>query len=159
MPGQGKGFSAVFQAVAITAAQDLLSLLATSTTPLELTYVEIGQSSDFGDAAAENLRIRIRRGMTTVGSGGTAPAMNALNPRETLAAATATARANDTTAASGGTIVEMYEGIWNVAVPFIWMPPPELRDVCDISTRIAVNLVSTPADSLTVSGVIKWREL
>jgi len=158
--GHGRIYTSVFQAVAVTAAQDLLSLLATSTAPLELIYASISQSSDAGDAQDELLRIRIRRGMTTVGSGGSAPAMSPTNPRETLAAASATCRANDTTAASAGTIVEMLEETWNVrSGPWIYFPAPEARIHCDISTRVAINLPAAPADSLTMSGTIIWREL
>ena len=159
MGSQGRVFTSVFQAVAVTAQQDLLSLLASSSVPLELIYASITQSSDAGDAQDEMLRVRIRRGMTTVGSGGTTPAMNPADPVNALVAATATCRANDTTAASAGTIVEMLEEAFNVRAGWIYMPVPEARIVCNVSTRIAINLVTTPADSLTMSGTIIWREL
>lgn len=153
----GRLYTSCFQAVAVTAGQDLLSLLATSTVPLKIHYFSCGQSSDAGDAQDELLRIRFRRGMTTVGSGGSAPAMNPLDVRE-LTAATATARANDTTPASIGTIVEIWEECFNVRSGYIFMPTPELRPTIGISTRGAFNLPSAPADSLTMSGTIVWEE-
>lgn len=152
----GRRYTAVFQAVAVTAAQDLLSLLAPAGTKLKLISCRIGQSTDFGDAQAENLRIRIRRGMTTVGSGGTAPAMIPVDPSD--GAAVAVARANDTTPASGGTIVECFEETFNAQIGWVYLPVPEERIECAVSTRIAVNLVAAPADSLTMSGTICWEE-
>jgi hypothetical protein len=153
----GLMYSAVFQAVAVTAAQDLLSLLTTSACPIRLHYFSCGQGTDVGDAAEEILRIRIQRGMTTVGSGGSAPA--AVPLIRGGRAATATPRANDTTAASGGTIEQVWEENWNVRTQYIWMPTPEMRPDCDVSMRIAFNLVGAPADSLTLSGTIVWEEL
>lgn len=153
----GRVYTSVFQAVAVTAAQDLLSLLATSTQRLRVLEFRLGQSTDFGDAADELLRIRFRRGMTTVGSGGTTPAMNPADPRE-LIAATATCRANDTTAASAGTIVEMMEECFNVRAGYLWVPTPKCELIIDISTRGAFNLPAAPADSLTMSGSITWQE-
>jgi hypothetical protein len=153
----GRLYTSVVQNVAVTAAQDVLSLLASAAVPLKLHYFSLSQSSDVGDAAEELLRIRIRRGMTTVGSGGTTPAMNPVSVLESVAA-TATCRANDTTAASAGTIVELWEECWNVRAPYIWLPTPEMRLSCNVSTRIAFNLPSAPADSLSVSATIVWEE-
>lgn len=157
MSGAGRMYTAVFQAVAVTAAQDLISLLATASVRIRLYAVYLGQSTDFGDAAEEQLRIRIRRGMTTVGSGGTTA--TPVDYRNSGTAAVSTARINDTTAASAGTITEVHEETWNVRSPFIWLPTPEMRPVCDVSTRIAINTPSTPADSLTISGTVYFEEM
>lgn len=153
----GRFYTSVFQAVAVTAAQDLLSLLAPAATILKVHYFSCGQSSDAGDAQDELLRIRIQRGMTTVGSGGTAPAMNPIDAQNTMAAL-ATARANDTTAASSGTITQIWEECFNVRSGYIYMPIPELRPTVAVSTRLAFNLVAAPSDSLTMSGTIVWEE-
>src|SRR6185503_15805849 len=134
----GRMYSAVFQAVAVTAAQDLLSLLTTSACPIRLHYFSCGQSTDFGDAQDETLRIRIQRGMTTAGSGGSAPAAVPLEAGNTVTAL-ATPRANDTTAASAGTIVQVWEECFNVRTGYIWMPTPEMRPTVAISTRLAFN--------------------
>lgn len=151
-------FTSVFQGVSVSAAQDLLSLLASSSVPLKLISARIGQSSDFGDAQDELLRVRIRRGMTTAGSGGSAPSMYDVDKRRN-ATSSATCRANDTTAASGGTIEELYEETFNVRSGWIYMPTPEERLVCAVSTRIAINLPAAPVDPLTLSGEICWMEL
>lgn len=153
----GLMYSACFQAVAVTAAQDLLSLLTTAACPIKIHYFSCGQGSDVGDAAEEILRIRIQRGMTTVGSGGSTPAeVPLLRGGRT---ALADARANDTTAASSGTIEQVWEETWNVRAPYIWMPTPAIQADCGVSMRIAFNLVGAPTDSLTMSGTIVWEEL
>ncbi len=107
--------------------------------------------------AEEMLRIRIQRGMTTVGSGGSAPAMNPVEAQNTMTAL-GTARANDTSAASAGTITQILEECFNVRTGYIYMPVPEARPTIAVSTRLAFNLVAAPADSLTMSGTIIWEE-
>lgn len=155
----GRMYSVVFQAVAVTAAQDLLLLLTNATVPIKIYSVEIGQSSDAGDAQDEMLRIALKTGMTSTGSGGSAPTPVPIITGDT--AAVTTARANDTTASSGGTIVVRQETCFNVRAGYIFMPVPELRPIVPASTggRFAVNLVAAPADSLTMSGTIYFEEL
>ncbi len=46
-------FSAAFSAVAISAAQDLFEIVAPSDSRIRLLEIDIGQYSDFGDAAEE----------------------------------------------------------------------------------------------------------
>jgi len=153
----GRMYTAVFQAAVVTAAQDLISLLATSTVRIRLHAVFIAQSSDAGDAADEQLRIRIRRGMTTAGSGG--GTATPVDIHSTGTAATATARINDTTAASAGTITEVHEECFNVRGGWAWIPTPEMRPICEVSTRIAINLPAAPVDPLTMSGTVYFEEL
>jgi hypothetical protein len=150
-------YSATFQAVAVTAAQDLISLLASSTVRIKLHAAYIGQSSDAGDAQDEFLRIRIRRGMTTVGSGG--GTFTPVDLGLTGTAAASTARINDTTAASAGTILEIHEECFPVRGGWVYMPTPDMRPICEVSTRIAINLPAAPADSLTMSGTVYFEEL
>ena len=69
----GRIYSVVFSAVAVSAAQDLFEITPADDKPVEIVGIELGQSSDAGDAADELLQISIIRGFTTSGSGGTAP--------------------------------------------------------------------------------------
>ena len=46
-------FSAAFSAAAISAAQDLFEIVAPSDSRIRLLEIDIGQYSDFGDAAEE----------------------------------------------------------------------------------------------------------
>ncbi len=153
----GRMYSATFANVAVTAQQDLISVLCTAATPVRLHAIMIAQSSDAGDAQDEMLRIRIQRGMTTVGSGG--GTMTPCDYQNSGTAAVSTARINDTTPASSGTITIVHEDCFNVRAGWAWIATPEMRAVCTVSTRIAVGLVTTPADSLTMSGTLYFEEL
>lgn len=158
--GNGRIYVAGVQAVAVSAAQDILSLLASSTVPLEILNWGVGQTSDFGDANDEGLRLRERRGMTTVGSGGTTPSIVPADRLHNRTTATAVCRANDTTAASGGTIDELPEIGWNIrSSSWIYMPVPDRTFTVDVSTRWALNLPAAPLDGITLSAWVMWREL
>ena len=151
-------YSAEFADVAVAAAQDLFSLLVGDDEPIELIGCIISQNTEFGDAAAEQLTLKIIRGWGTVGSGGTAPTPINLDGKG--GAATTTVRANDTTEASAGTAVDVHSECWNIRMPFIYMPIPELRIRVDQADDIlSVSLITVPDDSITASGVIYWREM
>ena len=151
-------YSAEFADVAVTAAQDLFSLLVGDDEPIELLGCTISQNTDLGDAAAEALTIKIIRGWGTVGSGGSAP--TAINLDGKGGAATTTVRANDTTEASSGSAVNMHSECWNIALPWIYLPIPEMRIRVDqADDLLSVSLITVPADSITVSGTIYWREM
>ena len=153
-----KIYSAEFADVAVTAAQDLFSLLVGDDEPIHLLGCIISQNTDVGDAEAESLTIKIIRGWGTVGSGGTAPTPNNLDGKG--GAATTTVRANDTTEASAGSPLDMHSECWNIAVPWIYMPIPELRIRVDQGDDLlSVSLITVPNDSITVSGVIYWEEI
>ena len=153
----GQIYSASFADVAVSAAQDLFSLLVGADEPIHILGCVISQNSDVGDAVAESLTIKIIRGWGTVGSGGSAPTGIALSSKQ--GAATTTVRANDTTEASSGTDVLMHSECWNIAVPWIYMPIPELRVRVDQGDDlVSVSLITVPADAITTSGTIYWEE-
>jgi len=153
----GQVYSAEFADVAVTVAQDLFSLLVGDDEPIHLLGCVISQNTDVGDAAEEGLTIKIIRGWGTVGSGGSAPTAIALSSKQ--GAATTTVRANDTTEASAGTDVELHSEVWNIRMPWIYMPIPELRIRVDqADDLLSVSLITAPADSITVSGTIYWEE-
>lgn len=153
----GRIYTAVFQAVAVTAAQDLFMLATGSTVPIKIHACFIGQSSDFGDAQDELLRIAIKRGMTVNGSGGSTP--TAVPVVSGDSATTVTVHANDTTASNTGTIVVLDEQCFNVRAGYVYVPTPSMQPTCGISSKIAFNLVGAPADSLTMSGTVYFEEL
>lgn len=141
-----------------TAVQDILSILAGSGNGVELHYIELNAA---GVSAAAEIRMRLKRftGATiTAGSGGTAPAMNALDEGDSKAA-TATVRANDTTqSTTTGTNTPLMYWQWNVLLPFQYLPAPEDRPVIAASDKLILDLPAT-ITATTVSGIIKWREL
>jgi hypothetical protein len=149
-------FTAPFAGVAVTAANDLWTLTAGATSRLAILEVRFGQYTDFGDAAAEILGVTMRSG-DTAGSGGSA--VTALNvSRHTGAKATTTTVArNNTTQASGGSLV--WADAWNIQAPFVWLPPdPKQRFIVEAGEVFVVAL-TLPADSITMSGTITFEEL
>lgn len=152
----GRLYSVVFDAVAVTAAQDLFEVVAASGKPVTLHSLRIGQSSDAGDAQDEQLRIRIRSGQTTSGSGGTTPTPVPLNPGD--AAFGGTTEVNNTTQASAGTIVTHLSDAWNVRAGYVWCPTPEERIGLAAGGRLTVELPAAPADSITLSGTLVFEE-
>ncbi len=150
-------YTATFAGVAVTALQDLFSLIAGANAPITLISCVISQSSDYGDSEEEGLLIDIIRGNGTVGSGGSAPTVRKLDTHG--GAAIATVRANDTTEASAGTEESLYPVVWNIRMPWEHRPLPEERIRVDtVDDIIAIRLLTTPGDSLTVDGVITWQE-
>lgn len=157
----GRIYTVSFEAVAVTAAQDLWELNAPAGKACRLRSVFVGQSSDAGDAEDEMLRIRINRGSsgTTSGSGGTAPTPAKTDSGD--AAASFTAEVNNTTAmvAGGGTITLLHPDTFNVRAGWVYRPTPEEMYTWSASERLTINLPVAPADSLTMSGVAIVEEI
>ncbi len=153
-----KIYSAEFADVSVAAAQDFFSLLVGDDEPIKLLGCVISQKTDYGDSTAEGLTIKIIRGWGTVGTGGTAP--TALNLDAKGGAATTTVRANDTTEASAGSAVEMHSEAWNIQMPWIYMPIPELRIRVDqTDDLLSVSLITAPGSAILCSGTIYWEEM
>lgn len=149
-------YTVAFSGVAVTAQQDLFELVAGTNTPITVHEIFISQSTEVGDAAEEGLSVLLKQGATTSGSGGTAPTPI---PRDVDdAASAATAEVNNTTKASAGTIVTHAAWNWNVRVPLQILFTPELRPYVKGGRRLTVELATTPADSITMSGYITYSE-
>jgi hypothetical protein len=144
------------QGVSVTAAQDLFEHTPADDKPVKVMGDELAQTSDFGDSAAEGLPIAIRRGNTTSGSGGSAPTVRSGD--RNASAAGFTAEANNTTKAttSGATILNTG---WNVQIPeHIWWPDNFGISASQADTTVCTELVSAPADALTVQQTQYTRE-
>ena len=159
----GRMFSARFEGVTVAAAQDLFSLGSPTSGVGVLHEIRIGQDSDTGDASEIREIIRIITGNTTVGSGGSAPTAIPFQLGDTP---TVTVRANDTTEVSAGTSVIKLSDVWNVRVPWLYVPTPETRIhfgelAAGTTTFLAVQLPNAPASELTtgVTGTIIWEEV
>lgn len=153
----GRIYTVVFSAVAVSAAQDLFEITPADDKPVEIVGIELGQSSDSGDAQDEQLQISIIRGHTTSGSGGSAPTPSPLSPAD--AAAGFTAEANNTTTASAGTTATLHTGCWNVRAGYInWFPEGMRPTASQANTTIVVRQTA-PADAITMSGTLYVREL
>lgn len=153
----GRVYTVVFDNVAVTAAQDFFEITPADDKPVELLGLLLSQSSDVGDAAEELLRYSIVRGHATSGSGGSAPTPRPLD--RSGAAAGLTAEVNNTTIASAGTGVTLFHDCFNVRAGLqVWFPPECYPEASQGDTTIVVRLLSTPADSLTMSGTLFVRE-
>lgn len=149
-------YSSVFDAVAITAVQDLFAIVAPTNATVRIHQLDLFQTTDLSDAAEEVLRLRIRQGQTTAGSGGAA---GTIVPNDVDDGASgATVRTNDTTQASAGTIVVDEIFGWNIRVPLRLIWTPECRPTIKGARRATVELIAAPADSVTVSGGLMWQE-
>lgn len=150
-------YSAVFGGVAVSAIQDLFEITAPADAAVLIHEIKIGQSSDYGDSEAEGLRVQLTRGHGTSGSGGSAVTPTPLEAG--FAAAGSTVEANNTTQASAGTPVVLYEDAFNAQIGWHYLPTPEARIVLSPSALFVVELPVAPADAVTMSGTMIFEEI
>lgn len=153
----GRMYTAQFNGVAVTAQQDLFEIVASSAGVIQIHELGLSQLTEVADAAEEMLLILLKSGQTTGGSGGSAPTI--VKRAVGDGGHGATVAANNTSKASGGTIVTHYAWNWNVRVPFQMIWTPETRPVLAPSRRGTVELATTPADSITMAGYLVWEEI
>lgn len=153
----GRPYSAVFEGITVTAVQDLFSIVAPATCIVQILALFISQSNREKDAADEQLSFRIRRGQTSVGSGGatvTPVPFEASDP-----ASGSTIRRNDTTQASAGTIVVLHRESFNIRAGLAYIPIPEARIHLAPGIRMTFELVEAPAASTTMDGTLIFEEV
>lgn len=154
-------YTAVFNAVNVTAQQDLFELTSASDSVTIIHAIELSQSSEIGDAQEEGLNLIFRRGAGSVtsGSGGTVATPQPLESGSS--AYGGVTEVNNTTrmAVGTGTIVILRADNWNVRLPYLWLPTPEMRPILGPSNRFTVELATTPADAITMSGTLTFEEL
>lgn len=150
----GRMYTAEINVSAHTAQIDYFELLAASGKPLLLHGFEIAQTTEVGDAQEEMLAAVLKRvtGAPTSGSGGGTSTFQPLVPNDT--AAGATLETGNTTKLTGGTSANLKRFSWNVRAPLLYLPPPEGRITLDAGTRLVLEEVTTPADSIT--GPVGW---
>jgi hypothetical protein len=154
---QPRVYTVTFQAVAMTASQDLFEITPGDDKPVQFLGVFCGNSTDFGDAQDENLRWSVIRGFTTSGSGGTAP-----TPRPTKrsdSAAGFASEVNNTTKATTGTTHTLHADAFNVRAGLAhWWTPETVPEASQADTTMVLRLESTPADSITFDGTLYVAE-
>lgn len=144
-------YTVQFNEVAVTAVQDLIQLEAKIVNAI-IHKIIISQRTDVGDAQAESLLIRLKRVTDVVTD---AVVEVKLDPGS--AAANANLAVNQITQLVTGAEV-IHAECWNIALPFVFLPPPELRPVVKINDSFVVDLATAPADSITMSGVLYFEE-
>lgn len=154
---QPRVYTVTFQAVAITASQDLFEITPADDKPVQFLGLFLAQNTDVGDAQDEVLRWSCIRGHTTSGSGGSAP-----TPRPTKrsdAAAGFAAEANNTTKATVGTTHILHADGFNVRVGCaFWWTPETTPEATQGDTTMLIRLETAPADSITFDGTLYVAE-
>lgn len=154
----GRVYTVSFTEVAVTVAVDVFEITPADDKPCKVLGLFIGQSSEFGDAAAEVIPYRVIRGFTSSGSGGTSTTPRPLGPDDT--AAGFTCETNNTTVATTGTTNDLHADTFNVAVgEKLWLPDGCEWRVNQANTTLVVRLGNAPADSIDLSGTLYVEEL
>lgn len=148
-------YTVTFAASAQTAAIDWFELITGSNCAIMLLGLWIGQTTELGDAAEEQVDYYIKRGSGsyTSGSGGnTGVARSAARPGD--AAATFTAETLNTTriAVGSGTLLTLHNATFNIRQPLELIWTPETAFTAGPSQALAIGLTSAPADSVTWVG-------
>jgi hypothetical protein len=141
------------------AAFDAFEVLAASGKPFVLHEIVLGQSSDYGDAAAEGLSIQIKRatGSYTSGSGGSSVTPTK-DTNEASAGPTAEVMNTTQAAAGSGALTTLRCEAFNIQSGYQYLPPPEHRKTF-LATEALVISISAPADAVTVAGSVVIEEL
>ncbi len=143
--------------VAVSAPQDVLAAFGSATKKLQLLAVELAAN---GQATVGNYPITIRYLAPTVsnGSGGTSVTPVNVNPGG--ASPTLTARANDTTQASGSSIVDIVASQFNPINGYYNMPPVPVGDEpqAAISGAFVLSLDAVTG-TLNISATMWLREI
>jgi hypothetical protein len=133
-------------------------LIAGASKIVAIQSVSLGQITN---TAVQNLRVRGRNLPVTVtnGSGGAAGTIGRTNIAD--AAATATARTNDTTqATTNGTAVDIFDDVWNTVNGFLWVPPILSRPpVIGLSGAFVLSLDTAPVSGMVSNGTLVFEEL
>lgn len=153
----GRIYTAQFNDVTVSAAQDLFQLTASTSAAVEVLEVHVSQQTEFGDAAEEMLNIQVRSGSTTSGSGGSTPSMVKLSVGD--ASAGSSVQANNTTKANTTSNVIHGSYWWNLRMPFDLIYTPETTVVLAPARRLTVELVGAPVDAVDMSGFIVFKEI
>lgn len=152
-------YTVQFNGVTVTAAtqQDFFEIVAPSDAIVRIHEIGLSQSTELGDAEEESLSILMKSGSTTSGSGGSTPTAIPIEFGD--AAFGGTCEANNTTKATGGTIVTHQAWNWNIRSAFQHIWTPEQCPKISPSRRWTLELASNPTDNITMSGYVVLEEI
>ena len=141
---------------AVTVAQDLAALVATANMALEVVSFGVGPDT----TTVENLRLNLKRLTATLSAGSGGSAATPVPDRSSDAAATVTARVNDTTqmTTSGGTVF-LHRTSINLVNGYEWIYHERVRPIVKPGEGLVLELATAPAASRTLYGWLKFREL
>ena len=149
-------FTIVVRNASVSSTEDILAAYAASTKKLYFLGAEIAAN---GQTTVGNYPISVKRisSSVTIGSGGASVTPVNLNPDG--AAASFTARAGDTTQATG-TISFLVASQFNPINGYYNQPPVQQTDMpkCDLSGALVLSLDASPIGTLSVSATLWVRE-
>ena len=133
------------------ADQDIFVLATSSSVKAVLHEFEIYSNA----TAAASLKLELVR-RTGAGTGGTPITEEEHDPDNSTAATVAmTTDAEGPGTISGAALKNFY---WEQLGPLIYRPAPEDRIIIDVSSFLALNLLTNPA-SAAIGGYVTWEEL
>lgn len=152
----GRVYECGFNAVSVSAVQDLFSIQSTANMAFKVVEIVLGQVTV---TTIENLRMTFKRfsGAYTIGSGGTAVTPQKHNFGD--AAATATVRANDTTQLTGGTSVILRPEVYNEINGYQYLAIPDKEIIIAPSQAFVLSLDIAPGSARVMNGSITFEEL
>lgn len=139
---------------------DLFEFTPADDKPIELIGLKLGQHSEFGDAAAESIRISIIRLPATVtsGSGGSAPTPAKRNDSADAAAGFTVECNNTTVATTSGSAETLDEFGWNIQMSPCDFVFPEGAYKVKQGEALVVRCQSTVADDVSIAIQATVRE-
>jgi hypothetical protein len=157
----GRLYVATFKSIAVTAQQDFFELQAPADAVVVIHSYEMHQETEAKDAEEEQLLIVEKRGEGSVTSGSGGAAVTPVPLEKGEPAFGGTVERNNTTklAVGTGAIKEFLPQQWNVRQPLEKLFTPETRRVISPSDFWALELGTTPADSIIMSGQVTFEEI
>ena len=152
----GRVYVAEFENVSVSALQDFFEIPPGVNEPILLHAVYLSQVTDVGDANEEMLRVKIIRGNTTSGSGGTTQVAQPLNQNDPTGP---TIDLNNTTEASVGTEEDLHSETFNIRTGWQYIPTPEMRPRVQNAELLVVRLLVAPGTAILMSGTIYFEVL
>jgi hypothetical protein len=148
-----------FEQVAVTAAQDLVTILGAAGKICRIKRVRVS-ATDTSIPTAQMLSLRERYLPVTVtaGAGGSTPTPRQLDPGD--AAASVTAHANDTTkTTTNGTALVVNEIGCHIYAGYDYTYPPDARPIVGPSEAFVFELLSTVSGTVHLSGGVTVEEM
>ena len=155
---RGRTYAVSFSGVSVAAIQDLLAVYCGSTMAIEVHGITIGQITG---TTVQNLRISLKRLAAAVTSGSGGSTVSPVKMTRGDAAATVTARANDTVqATSASSSVKLLDDVFNIVNGYQFFFPPADVPTIGLSEAVVLSLDTAPNPSaLLMSGTLYIAEI
>jgi hypothetical protein len=154
----GLMYTTTFDNISVTnAAQDIWEFVAGATVGVLIHSFRISVVPTITSGVPQDVRAQIRMAVrSTTGSGGTAVTPRAVNPRNSVAAATTTTR----TVTTPGTIGNVWDADqFSIVLPYERIYTPAQRIFVPAATRFVINLEAGLGAAYSTSSTVYFEEL